>query len=199
MPTLNVGGWYDQEDFRGPLRIYELLEKHDTKNQNFLVVGPWNHGGWAAGRANRTRPRAVRLRYRRVLPREGAGPVLRLLSQGQGQSAAGRGADVPDRREQVGKLRCLAAEERRAAQALPPRQRQARLRRRRTGRDTRSTNTSPIPPTRCRIARGRSGRPIPAPSGRSGWSRTSASRIAGPMCSPTRPNRSPRTWSWPVR
>ena len=46
VPTLNVAGWYDQEDFRGPLRIYELLEQRDTKNQNFLVVGPWNHGGW---------------------------------------------------------------------------------------------------------------------------------------------------------
>ena len=53
VPTLNVAGWYDQEDFRGPLRIYELLEKHDTKNQNFLVVGPWNHGGWAAGKADK--------------------------------------------------------------------------------------------------------------------------------------------------
>ena len=51
MPTLNVAGWFDQEDFYGPLKIYELLEKHDTKNQNFLVVGPWNHGGWATGRA----------------------------------------------------------------------------------------------------------------------------------------------------
>src|SRR5439155_1801007 len=49
VPTLNVGGWFDQEDFRGPLRIYELLEKHDTQNQNFLVVGPWNHGGWSDG------------------------------------------------------------------------------------------------------------------------------------------------------
>ena len=53
VPTLNVAGWYDQEDFRGPLKIYELLEKHDAKNQNFLVVGPWNHGGWASGPANR--------------------------------------------------------------------------------------------------------------------------------------------------
>jgi putative CocE/NonD family hydrolase len=52
VPTLNVAGWYDQEDFRGPLRIYELLEKHDSKNQNFLVVGPWNHGGWAGGKGN---------------------------------------------------------------------------------------------------------------------------------------------------
>lgn len=53
VPTLNVAGWYDQEDFRGPLKIYELLEKHDTKNQNFLVVGPWNHGGWGGGRADK--------------------------------------------------------------------------------------------------------------------------------------------------
>src|SRR5207302_7522201 len=40
VPTLNVAGWYDQEDFRGPLRIYELLEKHDKSDRNFLVVGP---------------------------------------------------------------------------------------------------------------------------------------------------------------
>ncbi len=49
VPTLNVAGWFDQEDFYGPLRIYDRLEKHDKKNQNFLVVGPWNHGGWANG------------------------------------------------------------------------------------------------------------------------------------------------------
>jgi len=49
VPTLNVAGWWDQEDFYGPLKIYEELEKHDTKGRNFLVVGPWNHGGWAAG------------------------------------------------------------------------------------------------------------------------------------------------------
>jgi hypothetical protein len=47
VPTLNVAGWWDQEDFYGPLKIYELLERHDAANQNFLVVGPWNHGGWS--------------------------------------------------------------------------------------------------------------------------------------------------------
>ena len=31
MPTLNVAGWWDQEDFYGPLKIYETLEKHDTR------------------------------------------------------------------------------------------------------------------------------------------------------------------------
>ena len=49
VPTLNVAGWWDQEDFYGPLKIYEELEKHDTAHQNFLVVGPWNHGGWSRG------------------------------------------------------------------------------------------------------------------------------------------------------
>ena len=48
-PTLNVAGWWDQEDFYGPIKIYELLEPHDKSNQNFLVVGPWNHGGWSRG------------------------------------------------------------------------------------------------------------------------------------------------------
>jgi len=47
VPTLNVAGWWDQEDFYGPVTIYEALEKHDTAHKNFLVVGPWNHGGWA--------------------------------------------------------------------------------------------------------------------------------------------------------
>ncbi|MGH7710907.1 MAG: CocE/NonD family hydrolase, partial [Gemmatimonadaceae bacterium] len=46
VPTLNVAGWWDQEDFYGPITIYRDLERHDKNNQNFLVVGPWNHGGW---------------------------------------------------------------------------------------------------------------------------------------------------------
>jgi len=46
VPTLNVAGWWDQEDFYGPLKIYETLEPHDSKQLNYLVVGPWNHGGW---------------------------------------------------------------------------------------------------------------------------------------------------------
>jgi putative CocE/NonD family hydrolase len=47
VPTLNVAGWWDQEDFYGPLKIYELLERYDTGHVNSLVVGPWNHGGWS--------------------------------------------------------------------------------------------------------------------------------------------------------
>ena len=53
VPTLNVAGWWDQEDFVGPIRIYESMEKHDSAGINFLVVGPWNHGGWAGGPGRR--------------------------------------------------------------------------------------------------------------------------------------------------
>jgi uncharacterized protein len=53
VPTLHVAGWFDQEDFYGPLKTYELLERHDKNDQNFLVVGPWNHGGWQSGPGNK--------------------------------------------------------------------------------------------------------------------------------------------------
>jgi len=50
VPNLNVAGWWDQEDFFGPMMTYGRLAKADKKNYNFLVVGPWNHGGWAGGK-----------------------------------------------------------------------------------------------------------------------------------------------------
>jgi len=49
VPTQNVAGWWDQEDFYGPVKIYELLEKKDSRHLDYLVAGPWNHGGWAHG------------------------------------------------------------------------------------------------------------------------------------------------------
>ena len=45
----HVVGWWDQEDFYGPQKAYEVLEKKDRSNKNFIVFGPWNHGGWANG------------------------------------------------------------------------------------------------------------------------------------------------------
>lgn len=50
VPNLNVAGWYDQEDFYGPMKIYEMLEKTDREHRNYVVVGPWNHGGWMSMR-----------------------------------------------------------------------------------------------------------------------------------------------------
>ncbi len=56
VPTLNVAGWWDQEDFFGPIKIYQALEKHDTKHLNYLIVGPWNHGGWNAATGQKLGP-----------------------------------------------------------------------------------------------------------------------------------------------
>ncbi|HMF72740.1 MAG TPA: CocE/NonD family hydrolase, partial [Flavitalea sp.] len=46
VPTLNVVGWWDDQDFYGSLKIYEQLEKNDSLNLNSLVAGPWYHAGW---------------------------------------------------------------------------------------------------------------------------------------------------------
>ncbi len=46
VPTLSVGGYYDQEDMWGPQEEYAKLEPHDAKGENFLVLGPWRHGSW---------------------------------------------------------------------------------------------------------------------------------------------------------
>ena len=49
VPTLNVAGWWDQEDFYGPVTIYRALEKHDANKRNTLIIGPWTHGSWGRG------------------------------------------------------------------------------------------------------------------------------------------------------
>jgi putative CocE/NonD family hydrolase len=46
VPTLEVGGWWDQEDMWGTQAEYAALEPHDVNHEVFLVLGPWNHGGW---------------------------------------------------------------------------------------------------------------------------------------------------------
>ncbi len=47
VPMLHVGGYYDQEDLNGPQLMYSYMEKNDSLNKNFIVLGPWNHGEWA--------------------------------------------------------------------------------------------------------------------------------------------------------
>lgn len=48
VPTLTVGGYYDQEDMWGPQEVYEKLEPHDRDHDNFFVEGPWRHGYWTS-------------------------------------------------------------------------------------------------------------------------------------------------------
>ncbi len=56
VPTLEVGGYWDQEDMWGPQAEYAALRPNekpgDPQHRVFLVLGPWNHGGWARGQDN---------------------------------------------------------------------------------------------------------------------------------------------------
>ncbi|MEO8634863.1 MAG: CocE/NonD family hydrolase [Gemmatimonadales bacterium] len=47
VPTLFVGGWWDEEDILGPQLGYRAVERHDPKNWNRIVLGPWSHGSWS--------------------------------------------------------------------------------------------------------------------------------------------------------
>ena len=44
--TLEVGGYWDQEDMWGPQEEYAKLHAGDTSGEVRLVLGPWNHGEW---------------------------------------------------------------------------------------------------------------------------------------------------------
>lgn len=52
IPQLHVGGYYDQEDINGPQLMYGHMEKNDKSGYNHIVLGPWNHGQWARGKAD---------------------------------------------------------------------------------------------------------------------------------------------------
>lgn len=47
IPMLHVGGYYDQEDINGPQLMYSHMEKKDSFNRNYIVLGPWFHGQWS--------------------------------------------------------------------------------------------------------------------------------------------------------
>ncbi len=44
--VLSVTGWFDSEDFYGPISIYKKIEQETPDNHSTLVVGPWSHGAW---------------------------------------------------------------------------------------------------------------------------------------------------------
>lgn len=52
IPIMHVGGYFDQEDLNGPQIMYQQLEKNDNLNYNYIVLGPWNHGGWQGQKAD---------------------------------------------------------------------------------------------------------------------------------------------------
>ena len=45
--VMTVGGWFDAEDLSGPFKTFHAVEAGNPGTPNFLVEGPWVHGGWA--------------------------------------------------------------------------------------------------------------------------------------------------------
>lgn len=50
--VLNVGGWFDAEDFYGTLCTYSAIEKENPGIFNKIIIGPWSHGGWKASKGD---------------------------------------------------------------------------------------------------------------------------------------------------
>jgi len=48
--VLVVGGWFDAEDLSGTLKTFHAIETQSPNTVASLVMGPWVHGGWNAGR-----------------------------------------------------------------------------------------------------------------------------------------------------
>ena len=47
--VMTVGGWFDAENLFGTLETYKNVEAKSPGTNNFLVMGPWRHGGWSGG------------------------------------------------------------------------------------------------------------------------------------------------------
>src|SRR6266540_3630669 len=176
VPTLVVGGWWDQEDEYGPLAHYRALERTDTAGLVHLVMGPWYHGQWsgdsglALGNAQFGRPTGVEYRE--------------LQSRRRGCSTPGR---TPGARSTAGPRRTRSTGVSTSGRAAG-----SPSSRRRTPRG--STSSYPTPRTPCPIARGRSSSPTRAPpAGGGGRRKTSVSWTAGPTCSRGRRHRSRKT------
>ncbi len=52
--VMTVGGWFDAEDLYGPLNIYKTVEATSPDAKNTIVMGPWDHGGWAGEKGKTT-------------------------------------------------------------------------------------------------------------------------------------------------
>ena len=183
VPTLYVGGLWDQEDIYGAVAAYEATEPKDANNDmNYLVLGPWFHGQ-ANGDGSKLGPLVwdgdtgywFRLHVLQPFldehlkdgPKADIAPV----------TAYETGTRIW-RRYQSWPLSCEQRLPLQGAEPLSAARRQARpSRRRRTGRRP-STSMSPIRPSPCRTASVRSARPMPRDRPGATGSRTTSAQFA---------------------
>ena len=92
-----VGGWYDTEDPQGLLRQFDFMEKNTPPATDMLVMGPWNHGGFARGDGDRLGNVNFGSKTGPVLPREHRVSVLPVLPEGPRRREISQGLCVSDR------------------------------------------------------------------------------------------------------
>jgi putative CocE/NonD family hydrolase len=47
--VMTVGGWFDNQNLFGALKVYKAIESQSPNTTNSLVMGPWTHGMWSRG------------------------------------------------------------------------------------------------------------------------------------------------------
>lgn len=83
--VLTVGGWYDSEDLSGALHTYMSIEKNNPAATNFLVMGPWTHGGWSSPDYNSPSRIPFREADKYFFQKEIEFPFFRYYLKGEGE------------------------------------------------------------------------------------------------------------------
>ena len=99
-----VGGWYDTEDPQGLLRQFDFMEKN-TPPADMLVMGPWNHGGFARGDGDRLGNVNFGSKTAALLPRTHRVSVFPVLPQGPRRRQVSQGVGISNRHEPVAPVR----------------------------------------------------------------------------------------------
>ena len=83
--VLTVGGWYDSEDLSGALHTYMTIEENNPDATNYLVMGPWTHGGWSSPDYDSPSRIPFRQEDKYFFQREIEFPFFRYYLKGEGE------------------------------------------------------------------------------------------------------------------
>ena len=113
-----VGGWYDTEDPQGPLRQFDFMEKN-TPPADMLVMGPWNHGGFARGEGDRLGNINFGSSTARYYRENIEFPFFVHYLKGRGDGGFPKAWAVSNGREPVAPVRPMAAARRSSGRPVP--------------------------------------------------------------------------------
>jgi len=117
---LNVAGWWDQEDFYGPVATYERLEKVDKQKYNFLdrgAVESWRLGPRAREIVGRD---SLRQRTSVYFRQKIEAPWFAYWLKDKGKLPLKEALPVSDGQRYMDIFRCLATARGQTAQLIIP-------------------------------------------------------------------------------